>query len=367
MKIVLIGDFSALHLNLKKGFESLGHECILYSNGDGFKKIPGGQPYGPDKYNRRFYSKPIWAYEQLKWLKSLLEKHDIVQLMNPHSLNLGLSNPLIKRFYVEKILNIIASRTISKTKFGIGVAGCSSATMKALHNLPRSPCPGCLQENNLTRCVYENQIFIEYENKLYQLADCIIPFGGGAYQAGGKGLDALPMPIDCDEYFYEENLVSNKIRILHGINRPGFKGSKSILGALSRVSEEFSNTEVVIVERMPYEAYWRVAKNCNIIVDQLFGDGLGMNALISMSLGRIVLTSYDQNVIKKIYGHSPPAIDIYSEDSVYHALKQIITSWSNKEFMEFGRQSRQFIEKHCNAKLVARKVLDYYAHASSGA
>ena len=37
MKVLLIGEYSNLHNNLKKGLIDLGHEVTLVSFGDGFK------------------------------------------------------------------------------------------------------------------------------------------------------------------------------------------------------------------------------------------------------------------------------------------------------------------------------------------
>ena len=40
MKILLLGEYSAIHKNLREGLISLGHEVNLASNGDGWKNIP---------------------------------------------------------------------------------------------------------------------------------------------------------------------------------------------------------------------------------------------------------------------------------------------------------------------------------------
>ena len=40
MKILLFGDFSSVHYNLKYGLTELGHQCLLVSSGDGYKSIP---------------------------------------------------------------------------------------------------------------------------------------------------------------------------------------------------------------------------------------------------------------------------------------------------------------------------------------
>lgn len=38
MRILLLGEFSAFHKNLKEGLVALGHEVVLASHGDGWKK-----------------------------------------------------------------------------------------------------------------------------------------------------------------------------------------------------------------------------------------------------------------------------------------------------------------------------------------
>lgn len=39
MKILLIGEYNRAHRNIKKGLESLGHEAVVLSTTDGFKKV----------------------------------------------------------------------------------------------------------------------------------------------------------------------------------------------------------------------------------------------------------------------------------------------------------------------------------------
>ena len=40
MKILLFGDNSSLHSNLRDGLIALGHKVVLASDGDGWKNIP---------------------------------------------------------------------------------------------------------------------------------------------------------------------------------------------------------------------------------------------------------------------------------------------------------------------------------------
>ena len=40
MKILLVGEYSRLHNSLQEGLRALGHQVILISTGDSFKKYP---------------------------------------------------------------------------------------------------------------------------------------------------------------------------------------------------------------------------------------------------------------------------------------------------------------------------------------
>ncbi len=46
-KILLFGEFSGLHTNLKEGLEELGYEVTIVSAGDGKKKYCSGCRYFP--------------------------------------------------------------------------------------------------------------------------------------------------------------------------------------------------------------------------------------------------------------------------------------------------------------------------------
>ncbi|WKT82992.1 MULTISPECIES: hypothetical protein [unclassified Thermosynechococcus] len=335
----------------------MGHEYILFPNGDGFKKIPSGLAYGPPK--NAYFDLGKWLIEQPNWLEGLLKKNDIVQLMNPYSLILPrrIASSSYRQYIIWKLKS---ARKHYKVKLGLSVAGCSALTIKEMGNLKRSPCAGCMTDTQTTKCVLDVPMNYKYEKELYTLCDCVIPFGGCAYERSAIGLAALPMPVDHQSLPYNKNVVLEKIRILHGINHAGFKGSKFIINALNRLSERFENAEVIIVERLPFKEYLQLVSTCNVVVDQLFGDGLGMNALLSMALGRVVLTSHDPACIRKIYGESAPALDISSEESVYSVLSEMLTTWSAVDFLEVGERSRLFVEAYCDASSIAARVLDYY-------
>jgi hypothetical protein len=94
MKFLIIGEYSGVSKNLKSGLIKLGHEVIIFSNGDGWKKISG---YGDDyifnyKKNFKILGQTIrgsWKFRALnqfftfkRILKKYLNSFDSVILLN---------------------------------------------------------------------------------------------------------------------------------------------------------------------------------------------------------------------------------------------------------------------------------------------
>ena len=83
MKILLLGEYSAIHKNLREGLISLGHEVNLASNGDGWKNIPRDIDIN---YNNKIIPYKI-ASRIYPWIdvKNFFG-YDIVQLMSPDTI-----------------------------------------------------------------------------------------------------------------------------------------------------------------------------------------------------------------------------------------------------------------------------------------
>jgi hypothetical protein len=80
MKILLLGEFSGVHKNLKEGLMELGHEALVASTGDGYKNIPNDIYLGsgiPGKIGK--------LVDKINPLLSvnIFKDYDIVQLINP--------------------------------------------------------------------------------------------------------------------------------------------------------------------------------------------------------------------------------------------------------------------------------------------
>ena len=83
MKILLFGDLSAVHKNLQEALIEMGHQTLLVSSGDGYKKIPSDISFSYDcsKISGQIYGR-IKPFLYLPFFSG----YDIVQLISPYFL-----------------------------------------------------------------------------------------------------------------------------------------------------------------------------------------------------------------------------------------------------------------------------------------
>lgn len=360
LKIALIGEFSGVHAGLKKGLEELGHHVDIYSDGDGFKKIKSNEILYP-RLNGFFEKIIYYIFGILKLFKFIANEYDIIQIANPHVINSIRGSP----FYYGQVI-----KRLSKTKAvkSLAVIGCEANTQRELSALARSPCPGCLKDYKLKVCPFSsgsNKKIIFHAEKF---ADHIIPFGGPSYAKSylehHKSRGIVPFPLDMSNIPYRKNYLNGKIRVLHGINRYGFKGSNVVLSALNKVKINYPDFfEIIVPDRLPFDKYLELLSTTNVVVDQLYGDGLGMNALYSMSASCVVFTCFDRIKIGNLDLTQAPAIQLgESVDDIYEQITNL-KLWSCDQFIKAGENSRQFVFENNSPVKVAKQIFEYWGPA----
>ena len=95
MKILLVGEFSALHKNIKEGLVSLGHDVTIVSTGDGWKQIKSDINLGSNKKGLLAAVDKLW---KLVRLTVKLKNYDVVQLVSPviFPIKFGINSALVK-------------------------------------------------------------------------------------------------------------------------------------------------------------------------------------------------------------------------------------------------------------------------------
>ena len=363
MKILLIGEYSNVHWTLAEGLRSLGHEVCVVSDGDSWKN------YRRDISLVRRQGK-IGGISYLLQTHALLPKlrgYDIVQIINPIFLELK----------AERIAPIYRYLKRHNKKIFMGAFGMDAFWVKAC---TRQPYIFRYSDFNIGNKAitneYTKELLSGWENTAKELLNLEIAGSCNGIAAGmyeyhtayseshSDKLAYIPFPIDTEK---EENVTfyngERKVRFFIGIQkeRSIYKGTDIMLRALERIHKEFPEScEILKAENIPFPQYKKLVDECDVLLDQLYGYSPGMNALLAMSKGKIVVGGAEEECYD-ILGETElrPMVNVTpSEEDVYNKLKWLIENKGSIAKMQ--QESIYFVEKHHNPEKVAREYIKFW-------
>lgn len=352
MKVLLLGDYSAFHKYLKDGLEELGVDVTLISTGDAFKKIENDINIGSSR--KGFKGLLESAIRPLIYLPKMLN-YDVVQLINPRIFP-------IKFGYSKLILSTIFKMA---DKSFLCACGDDAYYWKAKNAFRYSPHQGHYEDLNGKENWWETEAAIELNDWVVDHVDGIIPTSYFYYFANKnnhKNVRFIPLPVNYDEIRYEENVVKEKIIFFHGLNREGVKGTKYIRKAFDIISHKYPQmVETIIEGKMPLKDYKKCLRRANVIVDQTSGFGpAGMNALISMAMGKVIMGGYESESLDLMGIDKSPVVNITpSVEDIVEKMEAIIKKDKNDIF-EWGRKSRKYVEQHHSYIDVAQRMISFW-------
>lgn len=354
MKILLIGEYSSFHKFLKEGLEQNGHEVYLASDGDGWKKISGADIplYYEKKYKSKLLSKIMIIKSSIKCSKQL-KSFDVIQLINPIIYHYSINTFLIKRI-----------KNQNNKLLSLACVGYDSALYKAYHD----KCFDYYIDDFDNESVWGNRgligkIIRKSDEKIVELSDVIVP-GLYEYSVGYKNnsklTNVIPMPVNLDTIVYEENKVGDRVVFFHGLNRENAKGTKYIRKAFEIIKEKYGDeVEMIIDGHIPFDQYIHLLNRANVIVDQCCCYGYGINALISLAKGKVVIAGAHKDTISAFNINECPIF--HATPSVDYLVEQISYIIDHKEFItDWGRKSREYVENIHDCKVVARQYISLW-------
>lgn len=373
MKILLVGEYSRLHNSLQEGLRALGHQVILISTGDYFKKYPS------DIIIQRSFDKGL--ARKLKIAIYVLFKFDIT------------SWHMTKQFFKtsEKLKGFDVVQLINESPFGAAVKdeikmisflkqnnkklfllSCGTDYLSVQHQLSNVNPYSILsnyKEGRVSKIEFKSILkyttpaFKKLHQYVFKNIDGVIasdydyhmPLAGNS-----KYLGLIPNPINTSKLSVFGLDTKGPIVIFMGINRTNYhsKGISYFEKAIAIIQQKFpKEVHIEIVENLPYDKYIEKYNNAHIILDQVFAYDQGYNALEAMAKAKVVFTGAESGFMEHYKLDSPVAINALPKvDSLVLALEDLIKH--PEKIKEIGMAAQNFVTQHHNYKKVAQLYLD---------
>lgn len=355
MKILLLGEFSGLHKNLKEGLVELGHDVDIASSGDGWKNIEGDIYFGS---NRSGYVRKVERFVNIFKALPKFKNYDVVQFISPilFPQSFGVNN---------FIVNYIFKHNYKVFLVGAGATPQNTAIADFYEN--RFKYPELYSEIVKKTPILWSQTEAgrNYNRWFLKKINGYIPIMY-EYAQGYRDIKydkicpTLPIPINIDKIIYEDNVIEDKLIIFHGLNREGVKGTPLIREALKRLQDAYPNeVECIIDGRMPLEEYLLLLRKTNVVIDQVYTASIGMNGVYNLAMGKIVIGGGEPEFLEEFSLKESPLIPIQANiDSIYNQLEYIVKN--RKIVFEKGKASRRFAEELHDYKKVAKQYLEVW-------
>ncbi|MFT0867454.1 hypothetical protein [Pseudomonas sp. CAM1A] len=356
LKILLIGEYSGLHKELRNALRNQGHDVTLAAASDFWKKFDADINLG--------HGSNIYTYKARQLVLPFLRLrefsgYDVVHVVN---------------FYVVPrlpYLNLFFFKYLKKHNKVVTMSGSGDDPFFVKHSettMRYSPIPWHEKYDRGGPYYMRSESHLKAMRECMEYIDGVIPimyeyystFCAEGYQ--DKVCKPIPIPIDAEKIQYVENEPGgNKLVLFHGLNRPGFKGTFLIEKSFTALKDKYpSDVECIIKGHMPFNVYLEVLSRTHVSVDQVFSYSLAMNALYSMAQGKVVAGGAEQESSILYDGALPPVYNLTPEhQSLTLVLEQILEE--RRDIPERSRASRDFVIKHHAPALVASQYVSYWS------
>lgn len=346
MKVLFLGEFSGLYKYIVEGLKKNNFEVDWYANGDHWKKINGMTGTLEANTGIKLFDKIIYPLLQMrKW-----KNYDIVQIISPL-----IFSPKINLFLLRQIKR--KNRKLILTSAGTDVE-LYRYYKSGKFKLSYYALDGC---DYLDEWYEDGKPYAVNDEKVLELVDYIIPVCyeyDEVYRNHPKYLTMIPMAINVDAIEYKENEIEDKIVFFHGINREVFKGTPYIREAMKNVKERYPlEVEMIIDGKMPLNEYMKLLERTNVVIDQCKGYVPGINALMSMAMGKVVLGDNEEIARENKTDSYPPIINIRPEvKNIEDSIEWVV---KNKEqIRDIGREARRYVEQIHDYRKIAKCYIE---------
>ena len=346
MKILLIGEYSGVHNNLKTDLISLGHDVVLVGDSDGYKGFNFDFPIAP--YHGPLFSKLKNIYYILKKLP-FIYKFDIIQIINPYIIPL--------HYFYSGIFYLLLLKPRKIIYYACGTDPNFLASKKYFSYFP-------FDDQFSTNYRHYNKWHLFYFFFFLRRVDLIIS-SCYTYRQGYlyhvKHVCTIPLPSSMASPEVQHTRVGEKIKILFGITRREFKGASYIETALERIRLNYPLlVEVRILEAVPFAIFEKALSSTDILIDQCRSYDYGMGAIFALERGVITLSGAEPIAISECFSGDCPVININPDVEQIYASLESLCLMSSEERHQLKCQSQVWARKFHDSRAMANKFIQLY-------
>ena len=357
MRILLLGELSGVHQELRPALIAQGHEVVTGHNRLAYAGFDSDIPFfRPDAGSTNRLS---WAREMASQLVQApkLAGFDVVQIMTHKFFNWKIHKRMLRYLKRHNRRLVVINTT------------CTSHYHRQVIKLAYSPCAECKQfDLKADRCIFDSEDEREAERLAFEAADAIV----ATHYEYAWALDgtpfapkvaAIPLPVDISAHRPSPMPATPKIRIWYGETRHGFKGGTFIHAALDKLEEgpNADKVEVLRTGRLPFAEYLELLDTVHIVIDQASSFGTGMNGLYALARGRVVLSGAEPETLD-FYGvpeAENPVINIKPDPDMIAATVEALVA-DRPALEALGRRSAEYAAKYHSADVVAAQYVALY-------
>ncbi|MDE6395111.1 MAG: glycosyltransferase family 1 protein, partial [Duncaniella sp.] len=140
-----------------------------------------------------------------------------------------------------------------------------------------------------------------------------------------------------------------------------------LLAAARRVAERYPDKcTLEIVENIPYAQYIERMRGSHVVLDQLYSYTPATNALLAMAMGLNTVSGGEEDYYHFIGEERlRPIINAEPDDeALYRVIEETVLH--PEEIKQRGLEGREFVVKHNDIGVVARRFVDFWTRRLEG-
>jgi glycosyltransferase involved in cell wall biosynthesis len=338
MKILLVQEISGVHEYLQRGLVELGHDCHLATFGFPTKRIVANEIKLSPFKSLGSLGKPFRPiYNLLSAMR--LQHYDVISFIHQISF---IYNPVFLR-YIDTPWVAEKAKVMSYTALGCD----ELALIYENPILPYRPCHSCEREDIAGQhCLNVNRdLHVGAKGLLNKHFDVVtspaIEYDHVRQYFNGQS-EKIPFPIDLSDIEWKPAVgTNNMIRIVHTPTRTGFKGTTVVLEAINKLKQKRSDFHFEVLSGLSFSDYTAKVELADIVIDQVWSQSSGMNALWLLAMGKVVFSG-NTSLCKDYFpfGYDNPTIDASpNADDLASSIETLLDDRNSIKFItEMGRE-----------------------------